>query len=195
MTPKRTNPAAAARAALIPRANALMAEGLAPPDAWRVVLELVKAGEPVAAAPATPPAAGAAGAGELHRQALVIARERGCALSEAFRIAGGLPAGPSSAPAPARWWEDSAGLVAEAQALQRATGRPYGACFREIIGAHAQRDRQAAAATFRERQGRANAGDLVAVRMAELLGGASDHAAVRAALLAAGRELAGAGAR
>jgi hypothetical protein len=194
MPSKRTNPAAAARAALIPRANALMAEGLAPPDAWRVVLELVKAGEPVAAAPA--PAALSSGevAGELHRQALGIARERGCPLSEAFRIAGGLPARPSSPPTP-QWWADSARIDHEARELERASGRPYGLCFREVTERYALADRQAAAAVTRARQQRAHAGDQVAVRMAELLSGASDHAAVRAALLAAGRELAGAGAR
>jgi len=204
MAARRPNPAADARAALIPAANRAMDAGLSPPAAWGVVLGLVQAGEPVAApmsSPAAPASSPARPADrdpaqlrrELHREAVAISRERGIPLSEAFLVAGGLPAGSTRSPAPAgRWWEDSAGLVAETQALQRATGRPYGACFREITEAHALADRQAAAATFHERQGRANAGDLVAARMSELLDGATDHGAVRAALLAAGRELAGA---
>jgi hypothetical protein len=181
-----------------------MREGLTPPAAWGVVLAQVAAGEPVAAplSPRSAPASSPAGRDpadlrrELLREAAVIARERGVPMSAALLVAGGLPSGSTRSPAPAeRWWEDGAGLVAEAQALQRASGRPYAACFREITEAHALADRQAAAATFHERQGRANAGDLVAARMAELLAGATDHGAVRAALLAAGRELAGAGAR
>jgi hypothetical protein len=190
---RRSNPAAAARAALIPRANALMAEGLTPPAAWGVVMGLVQGGEPLATVPAPPPPASTIDVAELHREALAIARERGCALSEAFRIAGGLPAGAGPTDGTShRWWADSERLDLEAREVQRATGRPFGACFREVTERHALADRRAAAATFRERQERANAGDQVAARMAELVAGGM---AAKPALLQAGRELAGAGTR
>jgi hypothetical protein len=153
---------------------------------------------PMAASPtpvAPPPAAAcpAIDLDALTREAQAIARQRGMALSEAYLVAGGLPAGagPTDGTSP-RWWADSAALDAEARALQQASGQTYRRAFHEITERHALADRRAAAATFRERQERANAGDQVARRMAELQAGGM---AAKPALLQAGRELAGAGAR